>query len=48
MSISRAYGAFFARRLQVAVGRRSHVSVFGNDYDTPDGTGKAAMALNTA
>ncbi len=25
--------------MQVAVGRRSHVSVFGNDYATPDGTG---------
>lgn len=25
--------------LQVAVGRRPHVNVFGNDYDTPDGTG---------
>jgi UDP-glucose 4-epimerase len=24
---------------QVAVGRRSHLQVFGNDYDTPDGTG---------
>lgn len=24
---------------QVAVGRREHLSVFGNDYDTPDGTG---------
>jgi UDP-glucose 4-epimerase len=24
---------------QVAVGRRSHLSVFGDDYDTPDGTG---------
>ena len=24
---------------QVAVGRRPHVSVFGNDYNTPDGTG---------
>ncbi|MDH4048416.1 MAG: UDP-glucose 4-epimerase GalE [Gammaproteobacteria bacterium] len=24
---------------EAAVGRRSHVSVFGNDYDTPDGTG---------
>lgn len=24
---------------QVAVGRRERVSVFGNDYDTPDGTG---------
>ncbi|WP_428244138.1 UDP-glucose 4-epimerase GalE [Gynuella sp.] len=25
--------------LQVAVGRREKLSVFGNDYDTPDGTG---------
>ena len=24
---------------QVAHGQRSHLSVFGNDYDTPDGTG---------
>lgn len=24
---------------QVAVGRLSHLNVFGNDYDTPDGTG---------
>ena len=24
---------------QVAAGRRPHLSVFGNDYDTPDGTG---------
>lgn len=24
---------------QTAVGKRSHVSVFGDDYDTPDGTG---------
>lgn len=24
---------------QVAVGRRDHLNVFGNDYDTPDGTG---------
>ncbi|MDR0848353.1 MAG: UDP-glucose 4-epimerase GalE [Propionibacteriaceae bacterium] len=24
---------------QVAVGRRDHLSIFGNDYDTPDGTG---------
>jgi len=24
---------------QVAAGRRDHVSVFGDDYDTPDGTG---------
>ncbi len=25
--------------MQVAVGRRDHLEVFGNDYDTPDGTG---------
>ena len=25
--------------VQVAVGRRPHLTVFGNDYDTPDGTG---------
>ncbi|HTT06219.1 MAG TPA: UDP-glucose 4-epimerase GalE [Steroidobacteraceae bacterium] len=24
---------------EVAVGRRAHVSIFGTDYDTPDGTG---------
>ncbi len=24
---------------QVAIGHREHLSVFGNDYDTPDGTG---------
>jgi UDP-glucose 4-epimerase len=24
---------------QVAVGRRAHVQIFGDDYDTPDGTG---------
>ncbi len=24
---------------QVAVGRRPHLSIFGNDYETPDGTG---------
>lgn len=24
---------------QVAVGRRNHLSIFGNDYNTPDGTG---------
>lgn len=28
-----------SRFLQVAVGKRPHVNVFGNDYDTPDGTG---------
>lgn len=25
---------------QVAVGRLKELTVFGNDYDTPDGTGK--------
>ncbi len=25
---------------QVAVGKRSHLSIFGDDYDTPDGTGQ--------
>ncbi len=25
--------------LQVAIGKRDHLSVFGDDYDTPDGTG---------
>ncbi len=25
---------------QVAVGRRDKLRVFGNDYDTPDGTGR--------
>lgn len=25
---------------QVAVGRRAELTVFGNDYDTKDGTGK--------
>ncbi|KAG7280726.1 hypothetical protein CRUP_004526 [Coryphaenoides rupestris] len=24
---------------QVAIGRRKHLNIFGNDYDTPDGTG---------
>ena len=24
---------------QVAIGRREKLTVFGNDYDTPDGTG---------
>jgi UDP-glucose 4-epimerase len=24
---------------QVAIGKREHLNVFGNDYDTPDGTG---------
>lgn len=25
---------------QVAVGKRKEINVYGNDYDTPDGTGK--------
>ena len=25
---------------QVAIGNRDHVSIFGDDYDTPDGTGE--------
>lgn len=25
---------------QVSVGKREFLSVYGNDYDTPDGTGK--------
>ena len=25
--------------MEAALGKRSHVSVFGTDYDTPDGTG---------
>jgi len=28
---------------QVSVGRRKVLSVFGNDYDTPDGTGKIQL-----
>ena len=28
--------------LQVAVGRRSHLNVFGNDYETCDGTGQVS------
>lgn len=30
---------------QVCVGRRKELSVFGDDYDTPDGTGKFDSAL---
>lgn len=26
---------------QVAVGKLAHLSIFGDDYDTPDGTGQA-------
>ena len=32
---------------QVAVGRRPHLNVYGNDYDTPDGTGKY-KSINTS
>jgi hypothetical protein len=28
---------------QVCVGRREKLSVFGDDYDTPDGTGKSFL-----
>ena len=28
---------------QVAVGRREFVTIFGDDYDTPDGTGVSGM-----
>lgn len=31
--------------LQVAVGRRPHLNVFGNDYDTTDGTGRQRFHL---
>ncbi len=30
---------------QVTVGRLPHVNIFGTDYDTPDGTGKASFIL---
>ena len=30
---------------QVAVGRRDHLNVFGNDYDTPDGTGSSVLEM---
>lgn len=29
--------------LQVAVGRRPHLNVFGDDYDTSDGTGELKL-----
>lgn len=32
---------------QVCVGRRDELSVFGDDYDTPDGTGRFDVALTT-
>lgn len=30
---------------QVSVGKREFLSVYGNDYDTPDGTGKKFVIL---
>jgi UDP-glucose 4-epimerase len=30
---------------QVAVGRRKELTVFGNDYDTKDGTGVCAVNI---
>ena len=33
---------------QVAVGRRDHLNVFGNDYDTPDGTGESCFFCGKA
>jgi UDP-glucose 4-epimerase len=32
---------------QVAVGRRTHLNVFGNDYDTPDGTGDTIIIVES-
>ena len=32
---------------QVAVGRREHLNVFGNDYDTKDGTGRYICFFQT-
>jgi UDP-glucose 4-epimerase len=29
--------------MQVAVGRREHLEVYGDDYNTPDGGGVAIM-----
>lgn len=31
---------------QVAIGKRPELSVYGNDYDTHDGTGKGLIKLN--
>ena len=31
---------------QVAIGRRPFVSVYGSDYDTPDGTGMCARRFD--
>ena len=35
---------------QVAIGRREHLNVYGDDYDTPDGTGnrEAPRSANKA
>jgi hypothetical protein len=32
---------------QVAVGRRTHLNVFGNDYDTTDGTGETIIIFES-
>jgi UDP-glucose 4-epimerase len=39
--LSRRYGLKVINTAykQVAIGKRTHVNVFGNDYDTKDGTG---------
>ncbi len=39
--LSRRYGLKVINTAyeQVAIGKRAHVNVFGNDYDTKDGTG---------
>ena len=31
---------------QVAVGKREHLNVFGNDYETPDGTGCVTTSMS--
>ena len=31
---------------QVAIGKREHLTVYGDDYDTPDGTGNREALLS--
>jgi hypothetical protein len=31
--------------VKVALGKRPHVTIFGSDYETPDGTGKEQSLL---
>ncbi len=31
---------------QTAIGKRDHLNVFGNDYPTPDGTGRARRYIH--